>query len=91
MSACLASGLYGIQQKLTLQSPTKGNGYRDIRHGILPGKICGKRQLMKNSSVARELFGDAFVDHFVSTREWEWKQHAKAVTDWERRRYFEII
>jgi glutamine synthetase len=25
------------------------------------------------------------------TREWEWKQHLKAVTDWEYKRYFEII
>jgi hypothetical protein len=25
------------------------------------------------------------------TREWEWRQHLKAVTDWEYRRYFEII
>jgi glutamine synthetase len=25
------------------------------------------------------------------TREWEWQQHLKAVTDWEYKRYFEII
>jgi glutamine synthetase len=46
---------------------------------------------MKDSPVARELFGDTFVDHFTMTREWEWKQHLKAVTDWEYKRYFEII
>jgi glutamine synthetase len=46
---------------------------------------------MKNSALAGELFGGEFVNHFVSTREWECKQYAKAVTDWELRRYFEII
>ena len=46
---------------------------------------------MKDSPVARELFGDTFVEHFTMTREWEWKQHLKAVTDWEYKRYFEII
>jgi glutamine synthetase len=46
---------------------------------------------MKNSKIAKELFGESFVDHFTQTREWEWKQHLKAVTDWEYRRYFEII
>jgi len=46
---------------------------------------------MKKSEVADELFGATFVKHFCGTREWEWKQYAKAVTDWEVRRYFEII
>jgi glutamine synthetase len=31
------------------------------------------------------------VDHFVTTRLWEWKQFGSAVTDWELRRYFEVI
>jgi glutamine synthetase len=43
------------------------------------------------SKIARELFGDAFVDHFVSTRLWEWRQYQSAVTNWETERYFEII
>ena len=41
--------------------------------------------------MVRELFGDGFVDHFVATREWEWRQSQEAVTDWELARYFEII
>ena len=39
----------------------------------------------------KELFGEKFVEHFTQTREWEWRQHAKAVTDWELKRYFEIV
>ena len=35
--------------------------------------------------------GDDFVDHFAATREWEWRQWQDAVTDWEMKRYFEII
>jgi glutamine synthetase len=46
---------------------------------------------MKTSPSAEELFGKAFVDHFVQSRDWEWRQHLKAVTDWEYKRYFEII
>ena len=46
---------------------------------------------MKSSAVAKEILGDGFVEHFVLTREWEWKQDLKAVTDWEYKRYFEII
>jgi glutamine synthetase len=46
---------------------------------------------MKKSALAKELFGEQFVEHFTLTREWEWKQFAKSVTDWELKRYFEII
>jgi glutamine synthetase len=92
MAACLASGLYGIQQKMKLEIPaTQGNGYLEKTNGILPGTLEKATALMKNSEVARELFGDEFVTHFVRTREWECQQYAKAVTDWELKRYFEII
>jgi glutamine synthetase len=91
MAAALASGLYGIKNKLKLRPATTGNGYRDFSNGTLPGNLHEATQLMKNSSVAKELFGEKFVDHFTMTRDWEWRQHLKAVTDWEYKRYFEII
>lgn len=42
-------------------------------------------------SVARVLFGDSFVDHFAATRLHECRQYNLAVTDWERKRYMELI
>jgi glutamine synthetase len=92
MAACLASGLYGIQNKLKLKTPaTKGNGYADTANGELPGNLWEATQAMKASTIAQELFGEKFVTHFTGTREWEWKQFSNAVTDWELKRYFEII
>ena len=92
MSACLASGLYGIKNKMKLTQPaTKGNGYRDLSNGSLPRNLWDATQAMKDSKVAKELFGEKFVTHFTQTREWEWKQFAKVVTDWELKRYLEII
>ena len=92
MAACLASGLYGIRNKLKLKSPaTKGSGYADKSNGTLPKNLWEASTAMKNSVIAKELFGDIFVDHFTSTREWEWRQFSKSVTDWELKRYFEII
>ncbi len=91
-AAALASGLYGIKNNLKLTTPmTKGNGYKDISNGILPTSLWDATQAMKNSPVAKELFGEKFVKHFSGSREWEWKQHLKAVTDWEYKRYFEIV
>lgn len=91
MSACLAAGLYGIKHKLTLQDATSGNGYKDERNGRFPKNLDEATQAMKNAPVAAELFGEHFVTHFTQTREWEVRQFAKAVTDWETKRYFEII
>jgi glutamine synthetase len=92
MAACLAAGLYGIKNKLKLKQPaTVGNGYKDYSNGILPSTLIEATQQMKQSKVSKELLGSAFVEHFTQTREWEWRQHLKAVTDWEYKRYFEII
>ena len=92
MAACLAAGLYGVRQQMKLTvPPTKGSGYADKRNGVLPRNLWEATQAMKVSPLARELFGEAFTDHFVRTREWEWRQFGQVVTDWELKRYFEII
>jgi glutamine synthetase len=91
MAACLGAGLYGIRNNLKLKAATAGNGYRDFANGILPSTLLEATQQMKKSSIPKEIFGSAFIDHFIQTREWEWAEHKKAVTDWEYRRYFEII
>lgn len=91
MAAALASGLYGIENKLKLQPPTTGNGYRDFSYGVLPSNLFEATQMMKHSDIAKAILGEKFVEHFTLTREWEWRQSLKAVTDWEYKRYFEII
>lgn len=90
-AACMASGLYGVKNKLKLQPATTGNGYRDTSHGTLPRNLWDATQAMKESKVAKELFGEKFVEHFTQTREWEWRQYQRVVTDWETKRYWEII
>ena len=92
MAGCLASGLYGIRHKLKLSiPPTTGSGYTDTKNGVLPKNLWEATQAMKQSPIAGELFGQAFTEHFTATREWEWRQFSKAVTDWEFKRYGEII
>jgi len=92
MAGALAAGLYGIKNKLPLkQAATTGNGYLDSSSGRLPATLDEATKIMKQSVAARAILGDQFVDHFTQTREWEWRQHLKTVTDWELKRYFEII
>jgi glutamine synthetase len=81
-----------VRNGLKLTTPaTKGSGYADKAAGVLPRNLWEATQAMKGSELAKELFGEAFVDHFARTREWEWRQFAQVVTDWELKRYFEII
>ena len=92
LAASLASGLYGIENKLELNTDrTIGNEYDNSHHTKLPKSLQEATNAMKGSPVAKALFGEAFVDHFSRTREWEWRQYEEAVTDWELKRYFEII
>jgi glutamine synthetase len=92
MAASLASGLYGIKNKLKLTHlPISGNAYAMPELKRIPGNLHEATVTMKDSEVAKELFGEAFVNHFCMTRDWEWREYSKAVTDWELKRYFEII
>ena len=92
MAAALASGLYGIKKGLKSVTPaTEGNGYEDYSNRSLPKNLWESSQKMKQSKIACELFGNDFVDHFTKTREWEWREFSKEVTDWETKRYFEIL
>lgn len=92
MAAALASGLYGIKNKLKLDvNETKGNAYLNKQAGVLPNNLLDATRKMAGSEIAKELFGNAFVAHFTKTREWEWQQFEGQVTDWELKRYFEII
>lgn len=92
LAASLASGLYGIKNKLPLHIPaTSGNEYENTATRKFPKSLQEATAAMKESDVAATLFGEAFTDHFIRTREWEWKQFMQQVTDWELKRYFEII
>jgi glutamine synthetase len=93
LSAALASGLWGIENKVEPEAPVQGNAYEKKfpRRLALPRTLWEAAQALKTSKMAREWFGDAFVDHYVGSREWEEREFRKHITDWEMQRYFEII
>ena len=93
MAGAIGSGLYGIEHKLELSPPVKGNAYerKFPAKSALPATLIEAADRLRKSKAARELFGDAFVDHYAATREWEEREFRKHITDWELARYFEII
>lgn len=93
LAGALGAGLLGIEQKLQPSPMVEGNAYGQTFPDALrfPSTLWDAAQRLKASEAARSLFGDAFVDHFAATREWEERQFRRHVTDWELARYFEII
>ena len=91
MAACLAAGLYGVENQLAPTAPTVGNAYDTADAPKLPRSLAAATDRMQQSQLARELFGAEFVDHVCLSRDWECREFERAVTDWELRRYFEII
>ena len=92
LAACVGAGLWGVEKNMKLKdAPLSGDAAKAAKIPRLPRNLAQATENLKRSRVARELFGATFVDHFVRTREWEWRQFQDAVTDWELRRYFEII
>jgi glutamine synthetase len=92
MAAVIAAGLHGVEQGLKLTAPPitgTNQGAEDIPRA--PRSLIETTQVFRRSAIARDWLGDAFVDHFAATREWEHRQWQDAVTDWELKRYFEII
>lgn len=92
LAAALASGLWGIEHRVELPPMVQGNAYQNPGHAeLLPATLSEATKRFAASDVARELFGDTFVDHFAATRDWEDRLARKHVTDWDLARYFEII
>jgi glutamine synthetase len=92
IAAVIAAGLQGVEQGLELRQPPitgTNQGGEDIPRA--PRTLIETTRIFRRSEVARDWLGDAFVDHFAATRDWEWRQWLDAVTDWEMKRYFEII
>jgi len=90
-AASLASGLRGIEEKLEPPAAFEGNIYEAGDLPTVPKTLKEATQLFTDSKFARSVFGDDVVDHYAHFYNSEVAAHEKAVTDWERQRYFERI
>ncbi len=90
-AAEIAAGLRGIEEKLDCCKVFEGNAYEAADLPRFPTSLEEASELLKGSEVAREAFGDQVVDFYVKTARFEVQSFKRAVTDWERERYFEQI
>ena len=90
-SAMLAAGLAGVEEGLDCGEEYRGNAYTDPKLTRLPSSLRDATDLFEGSKLARRVFGDGVVDFYVRHARLEHQSFSDAVTDWEKRRYFEQI
>lgn len=85
LSAIFALGLRGIANKTPVKfGPIGAPGAKHDDLPQLPTSLeAATNALGRKGSLAREVFGDYFVDHVKGAKEHELELHRRAVTNWE--------
>ena len=89
-AATLASGLDGNANRIEPPAELRGDVYA-AQAASVPTTLDEATERFRASTEARRLLGDEVVDHYGHHFATEVDAAAAAVTDWERRRYFERI
>jgi glutamine synthetase len=88
-AAALAAGLDGIERKLALGPPFRGNLYaaRDVPQ--VPRTLAEAIAEAEQSAMLRAALGDAVMEHYLHFARTEKRKFDEVVTSWERARFFE--
>ncbi|MEJ2358289.1 MAG: glutamine synthetase family protein [Deinococcales bacterium] len=90
-TAALASGLDGIERRLEPPALYQGDVYEASDLPRFPRNLDQAVRRFEASDFAREALGADVVEHYVHFYRTELAAFERAVTDWERQRYFERI
>jgi glutamine synthetase len=90
-AATLAAGLDGIENKIEPPEVFEGDVYAALEKlDHLPHSLNESIAELEKSAFARKAFGDDVIDHYLHFFRTEQRKFDSVVTDWERRRYFEM-
>lgn len=90
-AALLASGLDGIRRQIDSPPMFSGDVYAAAELPHVPRTLGDAIEAFAHSEFVRQAFGDDVVEHYLHFYRSEQHAYDNAVTDWERRRYFEQI
>ena len=90
-AAAIASGLDGIRNQIEPPDHFEGDVYSAADVPTVPKTLQAANAALDESAFARAAFGDEVVDHYCHFFATEQAAYDRAVTDWERHRYFEQI
>ncbi|NVJ90643.1 MAG: glutamine synthetase, partial [Methylocystaceae bacterium] len=89
IAAQLAAGMKGIEEKLELAAPSSGDVYEMAHEQDIPKTLRDATEMLRNSDMLKEAFGEDVVAHYTRAGEWEQEEFDSVVTDWEVARGFE--
>lgn len=89
-AATIAAGLDGIERKLEPPPEFHGDAYASDLPKV-PLTLAEATAEFESSAFAREAFGAEVVEHYAHAARMEQAAYERAVTCWERERYFERI
>jgi glutamine synthetase len=92
IAGLLASARDGMANGLDPGEPLVGDDWqREVPP--LPATLADAVASFRDSSWTTETFGADVVAHYAEAGRWEWDRFlaADVVTEWERRRYFDVI
>jgi glutamine synthetase len=84
LAASLAAGLYGIEHQLQATEPMQGE-FEVPENLRLPCTMQAAIERLKRSSLAREQFGNEFIDGYLASKMMELSSFCDEITPWERR------
>jgi glutamine synthetase len=87
-AAVIAAGLEGIEAKRRLPKPLEGNAYESDAERF-PHTLRDAIEALEQGKMARAAFGDEVVDHYLNYARTEQELFDRAVTCYERERFFE--
>jgi len=90
-AALLAAGLDGVERGLEPPAAFAGDLYAARELPALPGTLKEAAERFAASDFARRVLGADVVEHYAHFYRCEVQAHERAVSDWERQRYFERI
>ncbi len=90
-AAALAAGLDGIARQIEPPPIFEGDIYAAQHLPRVPASLRDATDLFAASAFAKHAFGEEVVEHYTHFFRKEQEAFDNAVTDWERRRYFERI
>jgi glutamine synthetase len=89
LAASLASGLDGVANKIEPPPRFDGDVYNAEGLDRLPATLGEATDRLEASAFARAAFGEDVIAHYAHFFRTEQAAYDRAVTDWERSRYFE--
>ena len=91
IAAALASGLRGIEEKLSPPECFEGDVYAAEHLPHVPRTLKEACDIFSSSKFAKDAFGKEVIEHYTHFYRQEIKAYESQVSDWERKRYFERI